>query len=222
MLEAKRLTKRFDGVVAVDDLSITVRHGEAVGLQGPNGSGKTTLLDLLSGQLKPDGGEIYFRGQRVTGFRPSRLVHRGIARTFQIPRPIPRLTVSEQVMAARLHLGEPWSVVRGKAEAILQQTGLTSFAFVPTRWLSQGALRRLELARALATSPSVLLVDEPFASLSGADKTELVTLLEKVREQQTSIVLVAHNPGVFGTLVDRILVLHAGRIVDELPPVARR
>ncbi len=222
MLEAKRLTKHFDGLVAVDDLSITVHRGEAVGLQGPNGSGKTTLLDLLSGQRRPDSGEIYFHGQKVTGLRPSRLVHRGIARTFQIPRPIPRLTVSEHVMAARLHLGEPWSVMRGKAEAILQQTGLTSFAFVPTRWLSQGALRRLELARALATSPSTLLVDEPFASLSEGDKTELVALLEKIREQQTSIVLVAHNPGAFGTLVDRILVLHAGRIVDELPPLCRR
>ncbi len=222
MLEAHRLTKRFDGVVAVNDLSITVRHGEAVGLQGPNGSGKTTLLDLLSGHRRPDRGEIYFRGQRITGLRPSNLVHRGIARTFQIPRPIPGLTVSEHVMATRLHLGEPWSVVREKAEAMLQQSGLTPYALTQTQWLSQGTLRRLELARALATSPSMLLVDEPFASLSRVDKAELVALLERVRERQTSVILVDHNPRAFGMLVDRIIVLYAGRIVDELPPVGLR
>lgn len=222
MLEAQRLTKHFDGVVAVNDVSITVRHGEAVGLQGPNGSGKTTLLDLLSGHQRPDRGEIYFRSQKVTGLRPSRFVHRGVARTFQIPRPIPGLTVTEQVMAARLHLGESWSVVRREAEAILQQSGLTPYALAQTQSLSQGTLRRLELARALATSPSVLLVDEPFASVSGVDKTELVTLLERVRERQMSIVLVAHNPRAFGTLVDRILVLDAGRIVNELPPLHLR
>jgi branched-chain amino acid transport system ATP-binding protein len=125
-------------------------------------------------------------------------------------------------MAARLHLGEPWSVVREKAEAMLQQSGLTPYALTQTQWLSQGTLRRLELARALATSPSMLLVDEPFASLSRVDKAELVALLERVRERQTSVILVAHNPRAFGMLVDRIIVLYAGRIVDELPPVGLR
>ncbi|MGE5246835.1 MAG: ABC transporter ATP-binding protein [Verrucomicrobiota bacterium] len=223
LLEARRIGKRFSGTVVLDDLSLAIAPGEAVGLFGPNGSGKTTLVDVLSGSTLPEDGTVWFEGRDVTRLRMDARYRIGIARTFQIPHPYPALTVLDAVRVPRFAPGHARGVPGrpapgddAEAGELLSRAGLYDQRNVPCARLSQGCLRRLEFARALACRPKLLILDEVFSALSAADEDDLVALLRRTRaEDGTAYLLVSHNPPLLADTCDRILFLEDGRIVRE-------
>ena len=182
MLRIAALTKRFGGFTALDNVSVDVRPGERLGLIGPNGSGKTTLINCISGAFRTEAGTVVFRGEDVTRLPPHMRTRRGIARSFQIPRPFKSMTVAENLMvaidfAAAVDEFVPVAQRRDAMMSILTQTGLASKADVSTTRLSQVELRKMELARAMATRPKLLISDEAMAGLSGAEVDEVLDLL---------------------------------------------
>src|SRR5512145_2951773 len=179
LLEVAGLTKRFGGVYANRDVSFAVARGEIVGLIGPNGAGKTTVFNLVTGFLRPDSGTVRFAGAEVTGQRPDRLCHLGVARTFQILKPFPRLTVEENVMIGALTRGGGMHRARESARRCLALVGLEHKRNILARGLSTGQRKRLEMARALATGPQLLLLDE---ITGGVDQRSIPALVELVRE----------------------------------------
>jgi branched-chain amino acid transport system ATP-binding protein len=224
MLEATDLSRRFGGFLAVNRVSFEVREGEIVGLIGPNGSGKSTTFNLIAGALRPTAGSIRFRGEDITGLPAHQICHRGIARTFQIPRPFRKLSLIENVMLAA-YFGEAGGIgleeARRRAEEALDLVGLPSGT---TAGLGAAALKKLELARALATRPKLLLADE---SLGGLDSTEMeraADLLARIRSRMgITIVWVEHIMGVLMRVVERVIVLdHGEKIFDGSPSHAAR
>ncbi len=221
LLEAREIRKAFDGDRVLDGVTLSLAPGEAVGLIGPNGSGKTTLIDILSGLTKPDAGTVGFEGREIGGLPMDARYRAGIARTFQVPSPYPALSVLEAVlvpMAAASQRGRRGGAGEEEepALALLRRVGLFDQRCVPCARLSQGCLRRLELARALACRPRVLLLDEIFSALSASDEAELVALLATSnREDGTAFLLVSHNPPLLASTCGRILTLKGGRISRE-------
>ena len=223
LLSAEGLTKSFNGTRVLDGVTFSVAPGEPVGLFGPNGSGKTTLVNILSGLLPPDAGTIRFDGKEITRLPIDARYRLGIARTFQIPHPYPALSVREAVAVAvaaggreRPEGGGTGSGGEPPVEKLLARTGLFDQRFVPCALLSQGCLRRLEFARALACRPKLLILDEVFSALSAADEEELAALLRAAnRDEGTAFLLVSHNPPLLKSLCRRILVLEEGRIARE-------
>jgi branched-chain amino acid transport system ATP-binding protein len=219
MLEATDLSRRFGGFLAVNRVSFEVREGEIVGLIGPNGSGKSTTFNLIAGALRPTAGSIRFRGEDITGLPAHQICHRGIARTFQIPRPFRKLSLIENVMLAA-YFGEGGGIgreeARRRAEEALDLVGLPSGT---TAGLGAAALKKLELARALATRPKLLLADE---SLGGLDSTEMeraADLLARIRSRMgITIVWVEHIMGVLMRVVERVIVLDHGEKIFDGPP----
>jgi len=219
LLEAKGIAKSFDGTRVLSDVTLSIAPGEPVGLFGPNGSGKTTLANVLSGLLSPDAGTIAFEGRDVTRLSLDARYRLGIARTFQIPHPYPSLTVREGIQVAT----SAGSVARpaaegadGEIEELLTRAGLFDQRFLPCARLSQGCLRRLEFARALACRPKLLILDEVFSSLSAADEEDLVALLRAAnREGGTAFLLISHNRMLLKATCRRILYLEDGRIARE-------
>jgi branched-chain amino acid transport system ATP-binding protein len=219
MLEATDLSRRFGGFLAVNRVSFEVREGEIVGLIGPNGSGKSTTFNLIAGALRPTAGSIRFRGEDITGLPAHQICHRGIARTFQIPRPFRKLSLIENVMLAA-YFGEAGGIgreeARRRAEEALDLVGLPSGT---TAGLGAAALKKLELARALATRPKLLLADE---SLGGLDSTEMeraAALLARIRSRMgITIVWVEHIMGVLMRVVERVIVLDHGEKIFDGPP----
>jgi branched-chain amino acid transport system ATP-binding protein len=226
MLIATDLSRRFGGFLAVNRVSFEVREGEIVGLIGPNGSGKSTTFNLVAGALRPTAGSIRFRGEDITGLPAHKICHRGIARTFQIPRPFRKLSLIDNVMLAAYYGGEgriSREEARRWAEEALGLVGLPSGA-TTTAGLGAAALKKLELARALATRPKLLLADE---SLGGLDTTEMeraADLLTHIRSHMgITIVWVEHIMGVLMRVVERVIVLdHGEKIFDGLPGEAAR
>ena len=224
MLEIEGLTKRFGGFTAVNDVSFRVDEGEILGLIGPNGSGKSTIFNLISGAFPPTAGAIRFRGIPIAGESPSTICHRGIARTFQIPRPFGRLSVIENVMLSA-YFGSDASISRTealrRAEDAVELTQLPDDVETPVQGLGAAGLKKLELARALATGPDLLLADE---SLGGLDETEMeraAEMLERVRsERGITVVWVEHIMGVLMRVVDRCVVLDHGEIIAQGLPAA--
>ncbi|WP_051275907.1 ATP-binding cassette domain-containing protein [Desulfovirgula thermocuniculi] len=216
LLRAAGLTRSFYGYPAVKGVSFAVREGEVVALTGPNGSGKTTLLNLLGGLLRPQEGKIYWGSREITRLDAHRRARLGIARTFQLTRPFCHLTVYENVLVALT--ARRWHQTRAdreRARMILEETGLLDRRHMPANQLSSGALKRLELARALATSPRLLLLDEPFAALSIKEEAGLLELLRRVNERGVAILLVSHNPRILSNLAHRILYMERGRLKGE-------
>ncbi len=210
VLEAHRIRKSFGGTLALDDVTLSIAPGEAVGLFGPNGSGKTTLVNVLSGLYAPDAGTLRFEGREITRASMDARYRIGIARTFQIPQPYPALTVRDAVLVARSGSG-------GEAvEALLARVGLFEQRHMPCARLSQGCLRRLEFARALACRPKMMILDEVFSALSAADEEDLAALLRSAnRDEGAAFLLVSHNPPLLKSACRRILYLDEGRIVRE-------
>ncbi|MBP2688121.1 MAG: Monosaccharide-transporting ATPase [Deltaproteobacteria bacterium] len=223
LLSAEGITKSFGATRALSGVTLSIAPGEPVGLFGPNGSGKTTLVNILSGLLLPDAGKVRFDGKEITRLPLDARYRLGIARTFQIPHPYPALSVREAVRVALVvHPGirtegeGPRGGEEGPIEDLLARTGLFNQRFVPCSLLSQGCLRRLEFARALACRPKLLILDEIFSALSAADEEDLLALLRAAnREEGTAILLVSHNPPLLKSVCRRILVLEEGRIVRE-------
>ncbi|MHB8782594.1 MAG: ABC transporter ATP-binding protein [Desulfobacteria bacterium] len=221
LLSAEGITKSFGATQVLSGIALSVAPGEPVGLFGPNGSGKTTLVNILSGLLLPDAGAVRFDGKEITRLPIDARYRLGIARTFQIPHPYPALSVREAVRVA-LDAGKrkegdgTREDEEGPAEDLLARTGLFNQRFLPCARLSQGCLRRLEFARALACRPKLLILDEIFSALSAADEGDLTALLRAAnRDDGTAFLLVSHNPPLLKSLCRRILVLDEGRIVRE-------
>jgi branched-chain amino acid transport system ATP-binding protein len=222
MLAVDGLTKRFGGFLAVDQVSFEAREGEILGLIGPNGSGKSTTFNLIAGNLRPTEGSIRFAGAEIAGLAAHTICRQGIARTFQIPRPFRKLSLRENVALAAYY-GEAGGISRAeaqhRAEEALGLVGLPTNATATTDGLGAAALKKLELARALATKPRLLLADE---SLGGLDSTEMehaADLLESIRSRMgVTIIWVEHIMGVLMRIVDRVIVLDHGEKIFEGAP----
>ena len=220
LLEARGLAKRFGGVQAVSALDLTLEEGEVVGIIGPNGAGKTTAFNLLSGFLAPDAGEVRFRGRSVLGWKPHAICALGMARTFQIVRPFPRLTVLDNVLVGALSRHGRAETARERARAVVERLGLGAKAATPASGLTLAERKRVELARALATEPALLLLDEVMAGLNPTEIATLVGLVREIHAGGISILLIEHNMRAVMALSQRIVVLSFGERVAEGPPAA--
>ncbi|RMG60203.1 MAG: ATP-binding cassette domain-containing protein [Deltaproteobacteria bacterium] len=218
ILEAVQVEKRFNSFRALRGVSFTLAEGEILGLTGPNGSGKTTLLNIVSGLLKPDRGDVFFTGKRMTGLPMEEFVRAGIVRTFQVPQTFRSFTVRETVRLAALASGGDAKSVDEIVEAVLERTGLFRQGNLEAGKLSQGCLRRLEIARAVALRPRVILLDEIFSALSVADQREVEELMLSLNAEGISFVLVSHNLLVVEELCQRCLVIEDGLVVYEGSP----
>jgi len=218
LLEVTGLLKRFGGLQAVHDLSLAVEQGEVVGLIGPNGAGKTTAFNLISGFLTPDAGAIRFDGQNIVGLKPHATCQAGLARTFQIARPFPHLSVLGNVKVGALarHAGVAEAMER--ARAVIAKVGLAAKADMPAARLTLVERKRLELARALATEPLLLLLDEVMAGLNPTETAAMVELIDRINAAGVSILLIEHNMRAVMSLSHRIVVLSFGEKIADGPP----
>jgi branched-chain amino acid transport system ATP-binding protein len=218
LLEVRGLAKRFGGLQALRDLSFSVDAGETVGLIGPNGAGKTTVFALVSGFLEPDAGDIRFRGRSIRGLAPHAVNALGLARTFQIMRPFPRLSVVRNVTigALRRHPDPPRAEAR--AHAVLAEVGLAARAAVPAGALTLAERKRLELARALATEPVLLLLDEVMSGLNASETERIVELVRAIHARGIAILLIEHVMRAVMSLASRLVVLDHGERIAEGPP----
>jgi branched-chain amino acid transport system ATP-binding protein len=218
LLQIGALTKRFGGFTALDNVSVDIRPGERFGLIGPNGSGKTTLINCISGAFRTEPGTVMFQGEDITPLPPYMRRRRGIARSFQIPRPFKSMTVAENLMVALDFAGAAHELVsaaerRDAVMAILQQTGLSSKADAPATRLSQVELRKMELARAVATRPKLLISDEAMAGLSSSEVDEVLDLLMSLAGKDITIIMIEHIMQAVMRFSERIMCLDAGRII---------
>src|SRR5580693_3993878 len=217
LLRIDALTKSFGGFVALDNISVEIRKGERFGLIGPNGSGKTTLVNCISGALRPNKGAVLFRDVDITPLPPNQRAHRGIARSFQIPRPFRSMTVLENLMVALDfapgHLLELASHRRDAAMSILTRMGLASKAYEATATLTQVELRKMELARAMATGPKLLISDEAMAGLSTSEVDEVLDLLMSLAGEDIAIIMIEHIMQAVMRFSERVMCLDAGRII---------
>jgi branched-chain amino acid transport system ATP-binding protein len=220
LLHVSGLSKRFGGLQAVRDLSFSVGEGEIVALIGPNGAGKTTAFGLLSGFLAPDSGRIVFRGRDLRGLPPHEVNALGIARTFQIMRPFPRLSVLRNVMIATLGRHPDPAVAGARARAVLEELGLAAKADAPGSGLTLAERKRLELARALGTEPTLLLLDEVMSGLTDAETEHIVALVRAINRRGIAILLIEHVMRAVMSLAGRIVVLNYGERIAEGRPEA--
>ena len=236
LLQAQGMTRRFGGLVAVDDVSFDVNDGEIFGLIGPNGAGKTTLFNLITGLIAPTKGTLSFRGQPITNLPPYAIAARGIARTFQNIRLFGNLSALENVMIARhLHMtvGLAASVlgthralaeeraVSGRCAQLLALVGLEQRADELAKNLSYGDQRRLEIVRALSLEPALLLLDEPAAGMNPNEKRELIAFIRQIHDQfKLTILVIEHNVPLVMGLCDRVAVLNFGQLIALGPPAA--
>jgi branched-chain amino acid transport system permease protein len=219
LLDVDGIGKSFGGLRALEDVTFTVRRGEILGIIGPNGAGKTTLFDILNGFTRADEGHVRLGGTEVTGLKPNRLcrVHR-VGRTFQTVRPFRRMSLVENVEVPAFATAGNRRAARERAERALVQVGLADRPHAPVTDLNTSELRAMELARALAGDPQLLLVDEFLAGLGGEDMTRLVEVLTRVRDSGVTIVVIEHTMGAMVGLVDRFVVLDHGRAIAEGRP----
>ena len=218
LLEVRGLSKRFGGLQAVSDLSLSMAEGEALGLIGPNGAGKTTAFSLISGFLAPDSGEIEFRGRSLVGLRPHQICHLGLTRTFQLVRPFPHLSVMANVRVGALARTASMREATGRAHRVLEEVGLLGKAGFPAGELTLADRKRLELARALATEPQLLLLDEVMAGLTAIETERIVELIRAINRRGIAILLIEHVMRAVMSLSDRIIVLNYGERIAEGPP----
>ncbi len=218
LLEINGLRKRFGGVAAVNDVTVSVGSGEIVGLIGPNGAGKSTLFSLICGAFRPDGGEVLFEGRSLVGADPSEACRRGVVRTFQQARVFTGISVFENVMVgAYAHYGRT-RLARKHAEAVLETTGLSERKLVPARSLTIADRMRLQLARTLSTQPRLLLLDELMAGLVPREIQEMIALIRRIRDTGITIVVIEHIMQAIMDLSDRIVVLDHGVKIGEGTP----
>ena len=219
ILSAAGMNKHFGGLVAVRDMSFDIQEGEVLGLMGPNGAGKSTLLNIISGEYKSDSGTVKFKGHDITGLASHRICHLGIARTYQIPQPFVNLTALQNVVvAAEYGRGLGKADAESEAVRILDMVDLLEKKDVFTRDLAAITLKRLEIARALASNPTLLLLDEVAAGLTEEEIPRILEILQRVREMGITYILIEHVMRVLVKAVDRIMVMDKGAKISEGPP----
>ena len=211
LLQVQDVSRRFRGLLAVDAVSFEVAAGEIFAVIGPNGAGKTTLFNLIAGALPPSAGSIRLAGERIDGLRPDAIAARGVGRTFQIVRPFPAMTVRENIMVGSLMRTRHAPAARAKADAVMERLGFAALAGRPAGALTLPDRKRLEVARALATEPRLLLLDEVMAGLRPTEVDGMVGTLRAIHaEHGTTIVLIEHVMRAVMALAGRVLVLHHG------------
>jgi branched-chain amino acid transport system ATP-binding protein len=218
LLRITALTKRFGGFIALDNVSVDIPPGQRFGLIGPNGSGKTTLINCISGAFRTEPGTVTFRDEDITRLAPHIRTRRGIARSFQIPRPFRSMTVAENLMVG-LDFAADTSIIVSEAQrrdtmmSILTRMGLASKANVSATKLSQVELRKMELARAMATHPKLLISDEAMAGLSSSEVDEVLDLLMSLADQDITIIMIEHIMQAVMRFSERVMCLEAGKII---------
>ncbi len=218
LLQIREVSKRFGGLVALTDVSCSVNQGEIVGLIGPNGAGKTTLFNVVNGFYPPTKGEVLFKGEEISHLKPHQICRLGIGRTFQVVKPLRRMTVLDNVVASA------FLRAKGKAEAeaiafeALRFTGLYEDRNLLSKGLPLGNRKKLEIARALATQPKLLLLDESFAGLNPSEQNELIDIIRKVKGKGITIMVIEHHMKVIMSLSDRVVVLNYGEKIAEGTP----
>jgi branched-chain amino acid transport system ATP-binding protein len=218
ILRLTNVTKRFRGLVAINNVSLDLAEGSISSLIGPNGAGKSTLFNLVTGYVPPSAGEIYFQGSRIDGVPTEKVAALGIARAFQIAKPFPELSVLDNVRIGALFGKAGLRDVASTTKDALTIAGLNEFAERPALSLTVGYLRRLELARAIAARPVLLLADEPCAGLNHTETEEIVDILRKVRDRGVTVLLVEHDIAAVMRVSDRVFVLDAGAKIAEGSP----
>jgi branched-chain amino acid transport system ATP-binding protein len=218
LLEVVQMSKRFGGVQAVRELSLRMTRGEVLGLIGPNGAGKTTVFSLLSGFLVPDAGRIRFDGCSLVGLRPHAICRLGLVRTFQIVRPFPHLSVLDNVRVGALARRPQMADAQEKAQEVIDRVGLAAKGEQSASGLTLAERKRLELARALATEPALLLLDEVMAGLNPTEIEAMVSLIKGINAAGVSILLIEHNVRAVMSLSHRVAVLNFGEKIAEGAP----
>lgn len=227
LLKVRTLFKRFGGITAIDDVSFDLDEGEIVGIMGPNGAGKTTLINLITGFERPDSGLIDFKGEEITGLKPHKISQKGIARTFQVVKPFHNLPLLGNVLISslsdrslKLSHARGWGSVVARALDLLEQVGFSrdEDPFKLARTLPSGHLRRLEIAKALATKPELLFLDEALSGLSHAETAGIIPLIRKLRGEGLTIAIVEHRVKELTRIVDRLIVLDRGKKIAEGAP----
>jgi branched-chain amino acid transport system ATP-binding protein len=220
LLTVEAVTKRFRGLVAVDDVSFAVQPGDIFAVIGPNGAGKTTLFNMIAGVFAPDDGRILFEGERIDGRRPDEIARRGIGRTFQIVRPFPTLTVEDNVIVGALLRAPDLGAARAHAHELLRRLDLYDRRARPAASLTLPDRKRLEVARALATRPRLLLLDEVMAGLRPTETDRMVAILRELNREGLTILLIEHVMRAVMALASRVLVLHHGAAIAQGTPEA--
>ena len=218
LLKVRDLAKSFAGLRALRGVSLTVEEGEFLGIIGPNGAGKTTLFSVIAGQIPPTSGRVFFDTRDVTGLRADRLARAGLVRTFQLMRPFESMTVLDNVAVAAHAHHRRRGAARAAAAEVIARVGLEPWRDRPAGVLPTAGLKRLELARALALRPRLLLLDEVLAGLVPAERAPLIDLLRSLRAEGITIVFIEHIMAAVMALSDRVLVLHEGQVLAEGTP----
>jgi len=212
---AERVVKRFGGLVAVNEVSFDLRRGEIVSIIGPNGAGKTTLFNLLTGQLKPTAGDVRMNGDVINTLLPDQRARLGLGRTFQIAKPLPALTALENAMVGSFLRHPKLRAAEAKAHEVLREVGLARRAGVRASQLTLSERRRLEVARALALEPVLILLDEVMAGLNQSEVDELIAVVQKLHRNGMTLMIIEHNLKVVRTFSERVIVLDRGAKIAE-------
>lgn len=218
LLELTRVTKRFGGLEATQDVTLTVGEGQIVGLIGPNGAGKTTLFNCISGFFPPSSGSIRFAAKEIAGWPANRVVHAGLARTFQVVRTLPEMSVLDNVMVGAFARTNGVREARARSFDLLDLTGLADKSWVLGGSLTIADKKRLEVARALATGPRLLMLDEAMAGLNPAERMGAIELVRAIRDRGVTVLMVEHVMEVVMPISDHVFVLDSGRLIADGPP----
>jgi branched-chain amino acid transport system ATP-binding protein len=215
LIEVKNVSKHFGGLAAIKDVSFEIKSGEILGLIGPNGAGKTTLFNVVNGFYSPTKGEVSFKGKRISNLQPHEICKLGIARTFQVVKPLQRMSVLDNVVASAFLRAKNKSEAVQIASETLKFTGLYEDKDIISKGLPLGKRKKLEIARALATKPEVLLLDESFAGLNHSELNDSIEIIKKIKERGITIMIIEHHMKVIMAISDRIVVINYGEKIAE-------
>jgi branched-chain amino acid transport system ATP-binding protein len=218
LLEVREVSKRFGGLAALTHVSCSVDRGEIVGLIGPNGAGKTTLFNVINGFYPPSRGDIFFKDEKISHLKPHQVCRRGMARTFQVVRPLQRMSTLDNVVASAFLRAKSKSQAKEMAIEVLRFTGLYEDRHVISKGLPLGKRKKLEIARALATQPGLLLLDESFAGLNPSEQNEMMDMIQRIRARGVTLMVIEHHMKVIMAISDRVVVLNYGEKIAEGVP----
>jgi branched-chain amino acid transport system ATP-binding protein len=218
LLEVRGVSRFFGGLAALTDVDFSIGKGEVLGLIGPNGAGKTTMFNVVNGFYPPSRGEVLFRGERISGLKPHQICRRGLARTFQVVKPLQRMSTLDNVVASAFLRATTKAEAVATAEETLKFTNLWEERRVISKSLPLGKRKRLEIARALATGPELLLLDEACAGLNPSELEESIGIIRRIKERGITIMIIEHHMKVIMSISDRIVVLTYGEKLAEGPP----